>query len=380
MRTVTSIVLNNFKNDSRVLKENISLQNAGYDVKVVALHEEPLKEFDEVQNILVHRVKLKSRGWSKNKLIQLLKYFEFIYRVVKKYKNSDIFHCNDLNALPIGVIIKKFFNKNAKVVYDAHEYETERFNQRLIEKKVTKKIEKFLLKYTDSVITVSNSIANDYVKIYKIKKPYLVFNTPNYKTIEKKNLFREKFNIAQESIIFLYQGGVSKGRGILEFAELVKDKQEVAYVIMGYGPLENEIKKTTKKYNNIFFQEAVSPEFLLDYTASADIGVCIEENLCKSWDFALPNKMFEYHMANLPIIVSGLYEMKKFVKENDTGFVLDDIFNKNEFDSKFDGIVKTYKNKQKNIDRVRKLYNWEEQEKVLLEIYNNLNKDKKNVK
>ncbi len=66
MKKITSIVLNNFKNDSRVLKENISLQNAGYDVKVVALHEEPLKEFDEVQNILVHRIKLKSRAWSKN--------------------------------------------------------------------------------------------------------------------------------------------------------------------------------------------------------------------------------------------------------------------------------------------------------------------------
>ena len=65
LKTVTSIVLNNFQNDSRVLKENISLQNAGYGVKVVALHEEPLKEFDETQNISVHRIKLKSRAWSK---------------------------------------------------------------------------------------------------------------------------------------------------------------------------------------------------------------------------------------------------------------------------------------------------------------------------
>jgi len=52
MKKVTSIVLNNFKNDSRVLKENISLQNAGYKVKVVALYEETLKEFDVVQNEL----------------------------------------------------------------------------------------------------------------------------------------------------------------------------------------------------------------------------------------------------------------------------------------------------------------------------------------
>jgi len=40
VKKITSIVLNNFTNDSRVLKENLSLQKAGYDVTVVALHEE----------------------------------------------------------------------------------------------------------------------------------------------------------------------------------------------------------------------------------------------------------------------------------------------------------------------------------------------------
>jgi len=38
-------------------------------------------------------------------------------------KKSDISHCNDLNALPVGVVVKKFFNKNVKIVYDAHGYE-----------------------------------------------------------------------------------------------------------------------------------------------------------------------------------------------------------------------------------------------------------------
>jgi len=166
MTTVVSIVLNNFKNDSRVLKENISLQNAGYKVKVIALHEKPLAEFEVVQNIQVHRIKLKSRAWSKNKAIQLLKYFEFIFRVVQQYKDSDILHCNDLNALPIGYIIKKFFNQNIKVIYDAHEYETEISGLHGIQKTITKKIEKFLIKYADAVICVSDAIANEYVKLY----------------------------------------------------------------------------------------------------------------------------------------------------------------------------------------------------------------------
>ena len=112
MIKVLSIVLNNFKNDSRVLKENISLQNAGYHVKVVALHEEPLEEYENVQGLSVHRVKLKTRHWPKHTLVQFIKYFEFIYRCVKKYRKTNIVHCNDLNALPIGVIIKMIYSKN----------------------------------------------------------------------------------------------------------------------------------------------------------------------------------------------------------------------------------------------------------------------------
>jgi glycosyltransferase involved in cell wall biosynthesis len=201
---VVSIVLNNFKNDSRVLKENSTLQKAGYRVQVVALHEEPLKEREDVQSIPVHRVKLRSRNWSKNKFIQLLKYFEFIYRVVKEYKNSNIIHCNDLNTLPIGVIVKKFFNKNTKIIYDAHEYEiNDTPNENRYKIKIKYFLERFLIKYADKVITVSDSIANAYVALYNIEKPTLVLNTPFYKNIEKKDIFRETLGIKKEQIIFL---------------------------------------------------------------------------------------------------------------------------------------------------------------------------------
>ena len=56
-KEVVSIVLNNFVNDSRVLKEAVSLKKAGYDVTVAAMHEEPLEEFDIVQGIPVYSIK-----------------------------------------------------------------------------------------------------------------------------------------------------------------------------------------------------------------------------------------------------------------------------------------------------------------------------------
>lgn len=375
MKKITSIVLNNFKNDSRVLKENISLQKAGYEVQVVALHEEPLKEHEEVQNIPVHRVKLKSRGWSKHKAIQLLKYFEFIYKIVKQYKKSDIFHCNDLNSLPIGVIIKKFFNRDAKIVYDAHEYEINDVpNQSQKSIKIKYFIEKFFIKYADKVITVSNAIADEYVKLYSIEKPALVLNTPPYKKIEKKDIFRETLGIKEEQTIFLYQGGLSKGRGIEILLEAFKsiDDENAVIVFMGYGPLESLIQSTSKEYKNIYFHQAVSPEVLLDYTSSADFGISTIEDTCLSYRYCLPNKMFEYLMAEIPVIVSNLYEMKRLVEANKIGTVAKEN-TPNGLKVAIEEAVMLDKEELKtNIQKLKTIYNWEEQEKVLLKLYKDL--------
>jgi len=376
MIKVVSIVLNNFKNDSRVLKTNISLQNAGYNVQIVALFEDGIQEFETVQNIPVHRVKLKSKNWSKNKLVQLIKYFEFLYRTVKKYKNNDIFHCNDLNTLPIGVIVKKFFNKKIKIVYDAHEYETEIGGLTGLRKRMIKKLERFLIAYVDETITVSDAIANEYVKLYGIEKPSLVLNTPPFKQIEKKDIFREKFNISKENTIFLYQGGLSSGRGIeilLEAFKLMDNYENNSVIVfMGYGVLEGVIKQAENNYDNIYFHDAVSPNVLLEYTSSADFGISTIEDSCLSYRYCLPNKMFEYMMAEIPLIVSNLPEMKRLVEENNIGIVADENTSTGLQKAIEKAMKLNKKELQQNIQKVKEIYNWEEQEKVLINVYTEL--------
>ena len=375
MKKVTLIVLNNFKNDSRVLKEAISLQNIGYQIKVVALHEDTLGEFDTVSNISVHRIRLKSKEWSKKRFIQLVKYFEFIYKVVKEYKHSDILHCNDLNALPIGVIVKKFFNKSAKIVYDAHEYE---INDRPNESKYSIKIkyffEKWLIKYADRVITVSDAIAKEYVKLYDIEKPALVLNAPPYVSIKKKNIFRETFNISEDKTIFLYQGGLSNGRGIeilLETFKQMKNSKSVI-VFMGYGVLENIVVESSQEYENIYYHKAVSPTILLNYTSSADFGILFYENNCLNHYLCSPNKMFEYLMAEIPVVVSNLYEMRRLVENSSIGIVAKENSPKGLNIAIKEAIQLDRQKLHNNIQKVKTIYNWEEQEKILLKVYEGL--------
>lgn len=76
---------------------------------------------------------------------------------------------------------------------------------------------------------------------------------------------------------------------------------------MGYGALQDEIINITKVYKNIFFQPAV-PHNIPDYTSSADVGISslVDLSSCLSYYYSLPNKIFEYLMAELPIIVPNV--------------------------------------------------------------------------
>ena len=219
------------------------------------------------------------------------------------YRNVDVLHCNDLSALFVGVCAK-IIRPELNLVYDSHElaindvpYQSARSIR------LNKVLEGLLIKFACSVINVSNSIAKEYSRLYNIPKPYLVLNCPPYHEQTKHNLFREKLGIRSDQFIFLYQGGLSTGRGIellLEaFTDLDIDKNVL--VCMGYGPLESLIKEKAREQNTVYFHPAVSPDVLLNFTSSAGYGILFYEDTCLNHRYCSPNKIFEYLMAGLPI-------------------------------------------------------------------------------
>ena len=372
-KRVAMFVFNAFTNDSRVLKEATSLQKHHYDVTVVAHGDNGVGREELIDDLKIRRFSYLDRKVTKGTLGKLKAYLIYVKKSISYCKDFDIIHCNDINTLPIGIIIKKFYNKDTKIVYDAHEYETEMNGLQGMQKKIVKILEKNFIKYVDKTITVSDAIANEYVKLYDIEKPSLVLNTPMYKELEKKNIFREIFKISQEQVIFLYQGSLNKGRGIEVLVDVFRESDiNNIIVFMGYGPLEKILQEQAEKYQNIYFHEAVSPDILLDYTSSTDFGISTIEDTCLSYHYCLPNKMFEYIMAEVPVIVSNLPEMKKIVIDNNVG-----VFAKtNTVEGLKEAIVeatKLDKDEMKiNLKNLKKIYNWEGQEKVLLEIYKEL--------
>jgi len=376
MIKVTTIVFNNFKHDSRVLKTGMTLLRHGYDVTVVAMHDGDLPIEETVQGLKVHRLPLKTRQWSKNRFIQLFKYGEFFYRLVKGHRKSDIFHCNDVAPLPLAILIKWFFNRKAKVIYDAHELEFDKkeASSNYYPQRIISFAEKTFIKNADAMLTVSPLIAKAYVERYKIESPKIVMNCPPYlRDIPQADLFRKKFGIAPEQKIFLYQGGLIAKRGVEILLEVFKTLDEnFILVFMGYGTLVDLVKTAAAQYPNIYYHEAVSPMELPKYTASADVGCVLLQGSSGNHNLTIGNKIFEYIMAGLPVLAADLAGLRYVLNEH-TGIV---VKNHHEPVAVKDAVLKIAQwDKKVSLPYLRdaaKSYNWEAQEQVLLDTYKKL--------
>lgn len=384
MKNVLSIVFNELTNDNRVINQAESLQKEGYLVTILAILDTsdlPLQEF--CNGVKVIRIPLGYKTSGIYRIRGLRYFYHQLYLFLKYYQiassDFDFIHCHDLNTLQYGARVKFFKRDRVKLIYDAHEYETEVTDLHGWRKTYEKLKERLLIKFCDRVITVSNSIAEEYVRLYRIEKPVVVLNCPVLRTegIVKKDLFREKFGIATNTKILLYQGGMFHGRGIniiLETFDQFSFK-DLVVIFMGEGELTNKVKSHAKYGESVFHHPYVSGDVLLEYTSSADIGLSFGEDICLSHRYSLPNKMFEFIAAGLPVIGSaGLVEAKELLYKHQVGLAADT--------DDVEGLAKVINNLpdlastelKDHLVSARAKFNWKTQEKKLIDLYSKLSK------
>jgi glycosyltransferase involved in cell wall biosynthesis len=372
------ISLTDFKNESRVLKEAGSLIRAClFDkIYIAALHGKGLLVEDHVgEKLQVNRFSIQTRAWVKSFIAQAIKYTEFCMRVYFFYrkKNIGVVNVHSLELLPLGVALKYLYK--SKLVYDAHELETEVDNLSGMRKEISRLVERVCIPHTDMTIVVSESIANWYATEYKVMRPSVVLNAPPCRDLLRRNHFREQLNIRADQKILLYQGGLVQGRGVSLILEAFKSRSDdkVVALFMGYGPLEAEIIQASSRHNNVFFYPAVPPEVVLEYTASADIGISLIENTCLSYYFCMPNKLFEYAMVGIPMLVSNMKDMSELVQKNSMGAVLDE-FTPSAINRALDALlVSDLEMMGRNAYGVACDHAWEVQEATMLKAYSHIN-------
>jgi glycosyltransferase involved in cell wall biosynthesis len=246
-------------------------------------------------------------------------FFRFIPRAIR-FK-PQIIHCSDYLFLPLAVLLKLL--TGSKLIYDAHELESQTNSISKMQSTYVLYLEKILWPFIDFTFYVSEAIKDWYETNVGEKKSEVILNSPVMPAkVGNSNYFRSYFQISEEIKIFIYLGMLSRGRGINMAIDVFKElENSVAIIFMGHGEKEQEVKEFSKTLSNVFIHPPVPHEKVVEITSSADYGYCMLENASLSDYFCLPNKLFEYAFSGIPVLASNFPDISKVVKQYNLGVV-----------------------------------------------------------
>ena len=185
-------------------------------------------------------------------------------------------------------------------------------------------IERRYIRRADAVLTVNRSIADRLATAYGIEPPLVLHNVPARASVSRSNRLREELGLPENRRIVLYQGGLREGRGLPQLIKAVAQVPDAQLVVIGDGPFEAKAKHLAAPLGGrARFLPFTPPDALPYYTASADLGAMLTEPLTESLRLALPNKLFEYLMAGIPVLAGRTPEVQHVVETFDIGMVVD---------------------------------------------------------
>jgi len=306
-----------------------------------------------------------------------LKYLEFNAKLFLRllFAKTDILLSNDLDTLVPNFLISKIRRK--KLVYDSHEYFTgiaELANSKF-KRNVWSRIERTILPKIKIAYTVNDSISKKYAEVYGVKMK-VVRNLPLAGN-ESEEISQPLFPPGKK--VLLMQGmGINEGRGYeeaIQAMQLLSD--DYVLVIIGSGTILNRLREMTKDFkieHRVYFLEPVPFERLNKITRQAHLGLTLDKPVALNNLLSLPNKLFDYIHAGVPVLASNLPEVSAIILKYDVGICIEEVKPdiiaaavKLIFDEKF-----TYNTWRSNTAIAAKELCWKTEEKQLNEIFSGL--------
>lgn len=247
------------------------------------------------------------------------------FKSALKYVKSKVYHASDLYTLPAMRQVAD--RHNARLVFDARELYTHlpSTTRRPWVRTTWEILQHLHIHRANCVYTVSESIAHHLQKKYNAQNICLMRNIPAPQTAPPTRSLRERLALPPNVTIILHQGNLQKHRGATMMVEAMLHTDDAVLVFMGDGPLRSDIEhlvQILELQSKVRFIDPIPPEKLLSVTASADLGLTFLEDCCLNHRYALPNKLFEYLAAGVPVIASDLPEISQIIQRFNVGSVV----------------------------------------------------------
>lgn len=376
-KLITVLFLGDVRYDSRSLKMVNTLVQNGFKANIVSFFQfhvppellvESAKKDMYLSNerISISFIKLKS----KNKVPFLDFYCKaFMYALKNR---TDFFICPDIYSLPIAFFSSLFFK--TQFVYDSRELFSSlaSLQKKPFKQAVWKYVEKLFAFRAKAVMTVNESIAKILENTLRIKPPVVIGNFPTLKlNKEKIDLPENILNGSDNKKLLIYQGGLQIGRGIPILLDIIISLEECNLLFLGNGKMKDDIRCHSLFNKRVFLMDNIPASNLLRYTANGFLGMSIFENFGKNYFLVLPNKVFEYCHAGIPVLASAFPEVKRFMGKYKFGELVDPE-NKQQIIEKIRLLIKDtnlYNTYKQNCLNARSELNWEAQESKLIDIF-----------
>ena len=369
MKKVIVSVINDLSTDQRVHKVCTTLEKLGFDVTLVGRKQRK-------------SLPLTDRSYKTKRMFLLFEkgplfYAEYQFRLFLYllFHKADVLVSNDLDTLWPNYKISRL--KSANLVYDSHELfcEVPELQNNPKKKNIWKNIERKIFPKLKHVFTVNDSIAKIYSDEYGVNVKVLR-NIPllsNQKNIE--SISKEQLGIPTDKKIIVLQGaGINVDRGAEEVVDAMQYIENAVLLIIGSGDvlyvLKNNVEKL-KLSDKVKFIGKVPFQKLLQYTRHADLGLTLDKDTNVNYKYSLPNKLFDYIHAGVPVLSSDLIEIKNIIYTYQIGDCIESHEPKHIAD-KITNILKDENKLQlwkKNSKIASEKLNWEMEEKALIEVY-----------
>jgi len=364
VKRITISVINDLVTDQRIQRMIGTLQKEEVEILLIG-RELPNSLPMQTSNYGYRRLKmLFRRGPLFYGFFNIRLFFILLFR-----KQQDLFISNDLDTLLANYLVSRI--RKTPLLYDSHEYFTEvpELTNRRRTKKIWERIEQRILPRIKYAITVSDSIASTYNEKYGT--PFSVIRNVSY---SRKPLidpaFHDRYSARYKVI---YQGALNMGRGLELMIQSMKYISDTMFIIVGDGDIRMDLQKLVqemKLVDKVVFPGKLPPRTLHKITSNCDLGISMEEDLGLNYRMALPNKIFDYIQARIPVICSDLPEMRALISSYEIGEVVDSR-ESNDIAAQIQAILKNEQRRKQwvnNLDNAAADLCWEKEEVKLLQM------------
>lgn len=387
MKKIIMLVDNPLVSDARVEKEAKSLVQAGFEVTIVAVKTDQTDVEESRDGYLILRIMdfffnsplRKEYAPKEQALIQKITAL-----------NGDFIHCHDFYMLTIGAKIKQL-HPRIQLIYDSHEYLVGwpfyHSNKGLLNKIkgyiVWRKLisnERKTIQIADIVLTITTSIAEKLQHNNRLKKlPEVIYNYPEKINLsEKSHYFHEKYSIPLTHKIIVHTGTIYHTDAQLEkLFQNIYSTPNCALIFIGNRPRFDEVQKMVSQKKELatkvfFHSYPANQQEVIQLLHQADIGLLHVRNKWEAHKIGFSNRFVEYILAELPVIGTPQDYTKEINQTNQCCTFYEEN-NASSFQLALNKLLTNYDEHFKNLQKAKKLMNWESEEKKLSEIYTQIN-------